>query len=242
MGKLIIANWKAAPATLEEALDLARKAVQIDTGDAKIVICPPMLYLEEISRELSGSQLILGAQDVAPGDERGQTGEETAEMLAGLGVQYVIVGHSERRWKLGEPDEIVRQKLISALNAGLAAVVCLGEKTREAGWEEFLRAQTKSALSSLSKAELNKCVIAYEPVWAISTNPGARPDEPESAAEAARIILEEASGDSRVVYGGSVNPENVKSFLSQDIFDGVLVGGASLDTDAFAKIVSVTKE
>lgn len=242
MDKLIIANWKAAPATLEEARDLARKTVHIDVGDTKIVICPPMPYLEEISSELSGSQLILGAQDIAPGSERGQTGEETGEMLSGLGVQYVIIGHSERRWKLGESDEIVKQKLISALAAGMTPVVCLGEKTREAGWEDFLRVQTKSALSSLDQTELNKCVIAYEPVWAISTNPGAQADNPESAVAAVKIILKEISVHPKILYGGSVNPENAREFLSNQVFDGVLVGGASLDADAFSKIISVAKE
>ncbi|MEK7195036.1 MAG: triose-phosphate isomerase [Patescibacteria group bacterium] len=242
MDKLVIANWKAAPATLEDARELARNLLKIKTDSVNVVICPPMPFLEEISKEISGSGIILGAQDVAPGTERGQTGEETAEMLAGLGVRYVIVGHSERRWKLGEPDEIVKQKLISALAAGLTPIVCLGEKTREGDWEDFLRAQTKSVLASLSESEINKCVLAYEPVWAISTNPGAQADTPESASAAVKIILQEISAHPKILYGGSVNPENAKTFLSSQVFNGVLVGGASLNADDFSKIVSAAKD
>ena len=242
MDKLVIANWKAAPATLEDARELARNLLKITIDSVDVVICPPMPFLEEISKELKGSEFILGAQDIAPSAERGQTGEETPEMLVGLGVHYVIVGHSERRWKLGESDEVVIQKLVSALGSGLTPVLCLGEKTREEGWEEFLRAQTKSAFTSLNESEINKCVIAYEPVWAISTNPGARPDNPESAVEAVRIILGEVSGNPKVLYGGSVNPENAKEFLSNQAFGGVLVGGASLDADAFSRIISTAKE
>ena len=242
MNKLGVANWKAAPATLEDARDLARNLLKIKTDSVGVVICPPMPFFEEISRELSGSKFILGAQDVAPGAERGQTGEETAEMLVGLGVKYIIVGHSERRWNLGESDEIVKQKLISALAVGLTPIVCLGEKTREVGWEDFLRVQTKSALASLDESEINKCVLAYEPVWAISTNPGAQADTPESASAAVKIILQEISGHPKILYGGSVNPENAKTFLSNQVFNGVLVGGASLNADDFSEIVSAAKD
>lgn len=240
MSKLVIANWKAAPATLEAARELASQVAAMKSE--AVVICPPMPFLEEVSKEISGSSIVLGAQDIAPGVERGQTGEETADMLVGLGVRYVIVGHSERRWKLGESEEIIRQKINSALAADIIPVICLGEKTRDAGWEDFLRAQTKSAIGSLGETEISACMLAYEPAWAISTNPGAQPDTAESAARAVQIILEEVSGNPKIVYGGSVTQQNAGEFLSHQAFDGVLVGGVSLDAGPFSKIVAIANE
>ena len=177
-------------------------------------------------------------------------------MLNKLGVRYAIVGHSERRWKLGESDEVVNKKLKAALRNGMIPIVCLGEKVRDENFEKFLKEQTEKTFAGLSRDELGKCMIAYEPVWAISTNSDARPDTPESAVESIRIIKEtlirnclpvgeagklEIGNLPKVLYGGSVTSKNIADFTGQKEIDGVLVGGASVNKEEFVKILSLIK-
>lgn len=231
MKKIVVANWKMRPDTLKEAESLFR-------ASSGAVVCPPFIYLEELSKIDSGA--ILGAQDISLSDESGQTGEISGEMLKQFEVRYVIVGHSDRRWKLGESDETVNKKLKLALSHGLIPIVCIGEKSRDQGFEDFLKKQVLSTFAGLLASEqAEKCLVVYEPVWAISTAPGAKPDTPESALESIRIIKQALSSDLPFLYGGSVTSANARDFLSLKEISGVLVGGASLDKEEFKKIIGI---
>ena len=235
MKKIVIANWKMNPQTLVEAKDLFR----VSTG---AIVCPPFIYLEELLKIKSA--VILGAQDIALSDEPGQTGEVSGGMLRQLGVKYVIIGHSDRRWKLGELDEIVNKKLKTALVHELIPIVCIGEKSRDSNFQSFLQNQVLATFAGLTAEQVEKCLVAYEPVWAISTTPGANPDTPESALESIRIIQSVLSSkfqvlNSKFLYGGSVTSSNVSDFLVKDKISGVLVGVASTNKEEFKKIIDI---
>ncbi len=221
-----------------------------------LIICPPFVFLDDVSKILNTSRLAgqaeLGAQDIALADSGAWTGEVSGPMLKRLGVKYVIVGHSERRWKIGESDEVVNKKLKTILVNELTPIVCIGEKERNGEFKEFLRKQIEATFAGLSVDDIGKCLIAYEPVWAISTNPGAHPDTPESALESIKIIQDSLienrlpAGEARklktenlpkVLYGGSVNEGNAKLFLSLPEIAGVLVGGASVRKEEFVGII-----
>lgn len=232
--KYIIANWKSRPDTWGEAEQILESlSYYFNSAGSKelsVVICPPLAYLEEVGKILSntslGNYVELGAQDVTAAD----------------GVRYVIIGHSDRRWKLGESDETVNQKLKTVLKNGMVPIVCIGEKSREGDYKKFLEKQVVSTFSGLSRDEMGKCLIAYEPVWAISTNSDARPDTPESALESIGIIKDILANHyslmtDRYLYGGSVTSANAKEFLSQEEINGVLVGGASLNREEFIEIL-----
>lgn len=231
-----------------------------------IVLCPPFVFLEEVGKVLKTSHLEheaeLGAQDIAVEDSSaltgfgvgsralaGNSGEVSGSMLQKLDIRYVIVGHSERRWKLGESDETVNKKLKAVLRNGMTPVVCIGEKIRDDNFKEFLREQAEKTFAGLSSDDLGKCMIAYEPVWAISTNPDARPDSPESAIESITVIGETLIENWKLktenlplfLYGGSITSKNVADFVGQKEIDGVLVGGASVNKEEFVKILSMVK-
>ena len=234
----MIANWKMNPQTLVEAENLFR-------ASSGAVVCPPFVYLEELAKIDSGA--VLGAQDIAVSDEPGQTGEVSGEMLKQLGAKYVIAGHSDRRWKLGESDETVNKKLKEVLEHELMPIVCVGEKSRDSDFKMFLQNQVSLTFSGLTKEQIEKCLIAYEPVWAISTTPGSRSDTPESAIESIKIIKEVLVenwkleiGNLSFLYGGSVISTNARDFLSLKEISGVLVGGASLDKEEFKKIIDIS--
>jgi len=214
-----------------------------ETKNVSLVFCPPLVFVEEVSRILKTSHLshqaFLGVQDIAT---------EDGPMLKELGADYVIVGHSERRWKLGESNEIVNKKIKSVLGNELIPIVCIGEKVRDQNFKDFLEEQVKATLFGLSSDEVGKCIFAYEPVWAISTSPDARPDSPESAVESISVIktyLFENFGiktSPLFLYGGSVNSRNIKNFIVQKEIDGVLVGGASIDREEFVKILFIVSK
>lgn len=254
--KFIIANWKNKPETLAQAETLMSALDeyfqgQSETKQHSLVICPPFLFLEDVARLIQQSHLAhnaeLGAQDVALEIQGAATGETTGVMLQKVDVRYVIIGHSERRWKLGESEETVNLKLKAALIQDFVPVVCIGEKLRDGSEREFLSEQIKKTFVGVSKDHIRRCLVAYEPVWAISTNLDAKPDTPESAAQSVKIIrgvLQEefqlSDADMPLfLYGGSVKAHNVKSFLEQPEFSGVLVGGASVDAEEFIKILSL---
>ncbi len=252
--KLIVANWKMAPETLGEARGIL-EAVDGFLGSLaalpsfSLVVCPPFVFIEEVAKILGIGHLaqnaFLGAQDIAPQETGALTGEVSGPMLDRLGVRYVIIGHSERRWKLGETDDVVNTKLRTALQHGFTPLVCLGERTRDGQFAEFLREQTRNTFAGLDAGEIEKCIVAYEPVWAISSNPGARPDTPESANESIHIVHEVLAGEGRSVksylYGGSVNSRNVADFISQPDIGGVLVGSASVQKEEFVKILQAVE-
>jgi triosephosphate isomerase len=253
MKRIIAANWKMLPATPGEARELlarmeeALASLEGVADRIDLIICPPFVFLEEVATMLAQGALrapaVLGAQDVAVSDAGAQTGEVGAAQLAALGVRYVIVGHSERRWKLGESDDVVNVKLKTVLAHEMVPIVCLGERTREGNWQDALRAQTEATFAGIAPSSIARCVVAYEPVWAISTNPDAKPDTPASAVQAMSLIRETLAdrfmvSQTTFLYGGSVTPVNVKDFLERSEISGVLVGGASVRPDDFVQILT----
>ncbi len=270
MKKLIVANWKMNPATLAEAQDIVAKIDEHVRGlgagaqNLDVVFCPPFVFLEDVATMLGEGMLAdvarLGAQDIAALDDSAQTGstslttsgEVSGPQLAKLVVRYVIVGHSDRRYKLGESDEIVNAKLQAALRNGLVPIVCVGERTRSTGsgqacegqWQDALKAQVVATLHGLTPGQVSQCIIAYEPVWAISTNPDAKPDTPSSAVESIVLIQQTLSSklkaqSSKFLYGGSVTPANADDFLQRPEISGELVGGAYVRAEDFCAILSV---
>lgn len=251
MKKLVIANWKMNPATPAEAGELVARTEDAlrGLGDAAVArldvaLCPPFVFLEDVAGLLRRGTLAvtLGAQDIALSDAGAQTGEVGGVQLAALGVRYVIVGHSERRWKLNEDDAVVNAKLRSVLAHDLVPVVCIGERTRASGWQGELAAQVDATFRGLRAADVARCLIAYEPVWAISTNPGATPDTPVSAVAAMGYIRERIASvweaSVACLYGGSVTAANAEEFLARPEITGVLVGGASVRPE-FADILRI---
>lgn len=243
---LIAANWKMykTPSQASEFVSAFLPLVHGHTRD-EIVVCPPFVDIAAVVAAAHGSKIHVGGQNMHWQEEGAFTGEISAGMLAASGCTYVILGHSERRQFFGETDETVNQKLHTALKHKLLPIVCVGEllAEREAGkTEEVLLRQTARGLASVAPDLARHIVIAYEPIWAIGTGKTATP---EMAAEAhliirsqvARSLGREIADAMRILYGGSVKPENAASLLGQPEIDGALVGGASLDPHSFAKIV-----
>jgi triosephosphate isomerase len=212
----------------------------------EIVICPPYTDVDAAIASTRGSNVAIGVQNVHWKADGAYTGEISAPMLLCLGVTHVIVGHSERRQYFGETDDTVNLRLKTALESGLSAICCVGEvlEEREAGLtDDVLRRQCLRAFHAISAKKAAKLVVAYEPVWAIGTGKTATP---ELAAQAHAVIRSEAgevfgaefAADLRILYGGSVKPDNVSSLMAQEEIDGALVGGASLDPKSFAAIVN----
>ncbi len=240
-------NWKmyktAAQTTafFEQFRPLVEKSDQCD-----IVICPPFVNVPAAAAAAQGSRIEVGGQDLYWAKEGAFTGEVSAPMLVAAGCQWVIIGHSERRQYFGETDETVYQKTVAALEAGLHPIVCVGERLeeREAGkTEPVILAQLRGGLGKLEAAQVERITIAYEPVWAIGTGKTATP---EMAADVHRYIRSMVArqygfgpaGKLRILYGGSVKPDNVKGLMAQNEIDGALVGGASLDANSFASLVN----
>ena len=245
--KFIISNWKMLPKTEAEAREILSRADEFLQGLAErvepsLVICPPFVFLDEVRDMLSNSHMLhdaeLGAQDIAVEDEGAMTGEVSGPQLRSSGVRYVIVGHSERRWKMGESDATANAKLKSALRNELVPIVCVGERTRDGDWQDELRSQLTTTFEGVDENLVARAIVAYEPVWAISTNPDAKPDTPDSASQSVSLIREQLPVRT-VLYGGSVNPDNAASFLGTDGIDGVLVGGASVRPDDYVSLLRV---
>jgi triosephosphate isomerase len=247
---ILAANWKLHK-TAGEALDFAYAFLPRVEGasDRDVVVAPPFTALDRIGRVLAGHGIALGAQDVSAEAEGAFTGEVSARMLADLGCRYGIVGHSERRALHAETDALVARKAAALLAAGIRPIVCVGETLaeREAGRTlEVLGNQVEGSLAQVPRERAEEVVLAYEPVWAIGTG---RTATPELAQEAhaflrARLVARFAGSAARIriQYGGSVKPDNVAELLAQPDIDGALVGGASLDPAAFARIVRFDSE
>ena len=244
--KVIAANWKMCK-TPDQAQAFFREFLPlVATHDRdEIVICPPYLDIPASLEAAKGSNVAIGAQNVHWEKEGAYTGEICSSMLLAVGVTHVIIGHSERRQYFGETDDVVNLKLKTALESGLTPIVCVGEvlEEREAGLtEDVLRRQCLRAFHAISSKKAGKLVVAYEPVWAIGTGKTATPQLAADAhalirAEAAKAFSEQFSEHLRILYGGSVKPENVKALMAESEIDGALVGGASLDPKSFAAIV-----
>jgi triosephosphate isomerase (TIM) len=222
------------------------KPLVANSNHCDIVICPTFVNLQAAVDAAGRTRIEVGGQNVFWAKEGAYTGEISAEMLQAVGCRWVLVAHSERRHYFGETDEIACKKIVAALGAGLTPVLCVGEvlAEREAGeTDEVLRTQLEGSLASLTCAQFERVVIAYEPVWAIGTG---RTATPQIAASAHRLIREEiaksygpeAARKCRILYGGSVKPDNIQALMAEEEVDGALVGGASLDPKTFATIVN----
>ncbi len=240
-------NWKMFK-TIPETEKFVQEFLPLVSGvtHCDFAIAPPFTALATAARAARGSSLGVAAQDLYWEKQGAFTGEVSAAMLVDAGCTYTIIGHSERRHVFGEPDEAVFQKTRAALGAGLIPIVCVGETLadREAGQTEaLLRRQFEGSVGGLTEPEFGRIIIAYEPVWAIGTGKTATP---EIAAEAHRYLRSLAAGRFgkssaealRILYGGSVKPDNVRGLMAQPELDGTLVGGASLDAKSFAAIVN----
>ncbi len=243
---LIAGNWKMNK-TPYQAQMLARQIDSIQLDDAvEALICVPAIDLQAVNEVMDDSQLHLGAQNMYYEDHGAFTGEISASMLRDLQVEYVILGHSERRGIFGETDEMIQKKVEAALKAGIRPILCVGEtlEEREAGkQEEKVQGQLLSALQGLSHKDLETLVIAYEPIWAIGTGKSASEEDAQEMANFIRqqvsSMLSKAAGDAvRILYGGSVKPENIKAIMAQEDIDGALVGGASLEAASFISLVN----
>jgi triosephosphate isomerase (TIM) len=240
------ANWKMYK-TPDQTREFLRDFLPLVAGHTRdeIVVCPPYIDLADAMEAVKGSSVAIGAQNVHWKEEGAFTGEISAAMLLALGVKHVIVGHSERRQYFGETDDTVNIRLKAALEAGLTPICCVGEvlEEREAGLtDDVLRRQCVRAFHAISAKKAAKMVVAYEPVWAIGTGKTATPEIAAEAhavirREATEIFGEEFSGKLRILYGGSVKPENAATLMAQEEIDGALVGGASLNAESFAAIV-----
>lgn len=242
--KTIIANWKANPASLEEAQELfaAEAGAAKKYPGVRIVICPPAIYIEELAKIDSG---VLGAQDLSFEPAGPYTGEVPVQMLKNLGVTHVLVGHSDRRYKIGESDEVINKKIRAVLKAGVTPVLLVGERNRNDDRQQILEQQLTADLAGLTTDEVSKILITYEPVWAISTQPGAEPDTPENTLGAIKIIDDFLTNTHNLapttyLYGGSVNQANVADFLKHPKISGAVIGGASLRKEEFSEILKVT--
>jgi triosephosphate isomerase (TIM) len=246
--KIIVANWKLykTPAETREFLAEFLPMISGYTSD-DIVICPPFVDIYaavEATRSVE-PKIGVGAQNVSPRHACALTGEVSAPMLRASGCTHVIIGHSERRRFFGETDDSVNAKLRASLAAGLVSIVCVGEviQEREAGlMQEVLRRQVMRGFMEISGADARAIVIAYEPVWAIGTGHTATPQLASEAhgfirSEVAKVIGDKAAHNLRILYGGSVKPENAQALMAEAEIDGALVGSASLDPKSFAAIV-----
>ena len=243
---LIAANWKMHK-THAEARVLVKELLDLvgDPGEVEVLICPPFTALDTLSQLVRGTRLQLGGQNLHWEVEGAFTGEISASMLLECGCRYVVIGHSERRQFFHDSDKNINDKLKRAFQSGLWPVLCVGEslEQREAGQaEQVVVGQLDRALQGISEAESQALVVAYEPVWAIGTGKVATPEIAESVHALIRHWLtghfsEELGNRIRLLYGGSVEPENTRDLMSQPNIDGALVGGASLKAPSFARIV-----
>jgi triosephosphate isomerase (TIM) len=243
--KLLAANWKMYK-NPTQTRDFFHNFLPLVAGHTRdeIVVCPPYIDLYVAIEAARGTNVAIGAQNLYWEKEGAFTGEISPGMLVDIGCTDVIIGHCERRQYFGETDDMVNFKLKAALEAGLTAIVCVGEvlEEREANLtEDVLRRQCLRAFHAISSKKATKLVVAYEPVWAIGTGKTATPQLAAEAhllirGEAAKAFGEEFSQTLRILYGGSVKPENAKALMAEEEIDGALVGGASLDPKSFAAI------
>ncbi len=246
---LIIANWKMNPVSPQEAQRLfeAIKQGMPNVNNAEVVICPPFVWLSNLDFGEEKSKLQLGAQDCF-WEERGAfTGEVSPLMLKNLGCQYVIVGHSETR-ALGETNEMINKKIHAALRARLKPILCIGEKEEEKEQiKEILESQLIEGLKEISPEQMNNLVIAYEPVWAISTGNFCSVDDALPVCLMIRKFLfthynQSLAETSRILYGGSVDSKNAFSYIKEARMNGLLVGNASLNANEFIKIINSVEQ
>ncbi|MGH2535682.1 MAG: triose-phosphate isomerase [Thermomicrobiales bacterium] len=238
---LIVGNWKMN-SSRDEAVALARAIAAGVSQGAEIVVCPPFPWLVPVAEAVQDSGISVGAQNCWSEPAGAFTGEVAASMLKDL-CRFVIVGHSERRQTFGETDEIVHDKATAVQAAGLTPIVCVGESldTRQTGSpDRYVRDQVRRAIGNRTGDEIGQWVVAYEPIWAIGTGVAATPDDAEQMSQTIRATIRDVAGDVadgiRILYGGSVTPDNAGELLGGANVGGALVGGASLHADSFLAI------
>lgn len=248
---IIAGNWKMNKTPSEtKAFAESFKALLPRTKWCDIVVCVPAADLNAAVRAFKDSRIAVGAQNVHFEKSGAFTGEVSADMLVDLGVRYVIVGHSERRALFGETDEIVNKKVKAALEAGLNPIICVGESLtqREMGVTmELIALQVKSALAGVSAEQVRRCVIAYEPIWAIGTGKTATSEQASEVCASIRALIRAQYGarvarSVTIQYGGSMKPSNARELLAHEDIDGGLIGGASLEAETLMEIVHAANQ
>jgi triosephosphate isomerase len=246
---VIAANWKMHHdhlAAIQAVQKLSYRLEESDYDACDVVVCPPFTSIRPLQNLIDGDRipLLLGAQNCHWEDQGAYTGEVAPPMLAKLNVAYVIVGHSERRQLFGETDEMVNKKVKAVLKHGMSPIACVGEtlEEHESGEKETrVTSQTRAAFAGVKAPDAERCVVAYEPIWAIGTGLHATPEGANATIAVIRSALRELYGTvadaMRIQYGGSVKPGNIADLMAMPEIDGALVGGASLDPDDFARIV-----
>jgi triosephosphate isomerase len=248
--KFIAGNWKmfTSGITAELLASAVVKGLGTDAG-VDVAVCPPFPYLSRVAQAVRDTPVALGAQNCYPAKEGAFTGEVSPAMLVDVGCRYVILGHSERRQKLGEGDAFINKKVHAALDAKLQVILCVGETLEERNanrTNDVLNTQLTGSLAGIDGAKLANVVIAYEPVWAIGTGVVAKPEQAQEAHAYARKRIGElcgadAAGKVIIQYGGSVKPDNAATLLRLPDVDGALVGGASLEAGPFLDIVRAAR-
>lgn len=251
--KLVVANWKMNKGLVQsqQFADAMKSFVEKNKGlNADIMICPPFTSLEAVQKRISGTPIKLGGQNMHYETMGAYTGEIAAGMLKSCGCEYVILGHSERRSYFHETDAIINKKVLKALDEGLKPLLCVGETLQEHEdhiTEAVIEEQLRACLNFVNVEHIANTVIAYEPVWAIGTGKNATPHQAESVHNFIRkrikkMYSEEASNAVKIIYGGSITPENAKELFAPQTINGGLVGGASLDEKSFIEIINSTHQ
>ena len=243
--KLIVGNWKmnGSQELIEEVFESFK--LPFERKNLEVVICPPDVLLFSMNKFFDGTGIFVGAQNVHSETKGAYTGETSASLLYECGVRWCIVGHSERREHFGETDDMISRKIENLLSHDIRPIICVGEtlEQREASkYKEVVVSQLRSVFSRVSADKINRCVIAYEPVWAIGTGKTADPDQADSMHKIIRKELafqssKEIAKEMQILYGGSVNSENAGDLISKLEIDGALVGGSSLNSNEFQKII-----
>ena len=244
----VAGNWKMntdSRSSVELVKRIASGSAQVAGQDVTVAVCPPFVYLQAVTKALSASSIAVGAQDIYFEPKGAFTGEISVSMLKDVGCLYCLCGHSERRHVLGESDELINKKVTAAIGGGLLPILCVGELLEErevSETNEVVTRQVKKGLAGLSAEKILAVTIAYEPVWAIGTGLTATPEQAQEVHDFIRKLLgqiydDELAGEIRILYGGSVKPDNAADLMSQQDIDGSLVGGASLKADDFLAII-----
>lgn len=244
----VAGNWKMnlnGQTSVELVKSIASGSVETAGQSVTVAVCPPFVYLQAVAKALSSSNIAVGAQDIYFEPEGAFTGEISTSMLKDVGCSYCLCGHSERRHVIGESDELINKKVTAAIGGGLLPILCVGEllEEREASQtDQVVTRHVKEGLAGLSAEKLQAVTIAYEPVWAIGTGLTATPDQAQEVHDFIRKLLgqmydEKVAEEIRILYGGSVKPNNAADLMKQKDIDGLLVGGASLKADDFLAII-----
>ena len=242
---IIAGNWKMNNTPAEAEMLVTELIPLVADAAAEVVVCPTFVCLETVGRLIKGTNIKLGAQNIHFEKKGAFTGEISGAMLTALGVEYVIIGHSERRQYFGETDETVNKRVLAAVNNAITPIICVGEslEQRENGvTKEVVSMQTKLALKGLTAAQVGSLVIAYEPIWAIGTGKTATAEEANETIGDIRNAVKEVYGEMaaesvRIQYGGSMNPKNASELMAKKEIDGGLIGGASLKAKDFSLVV-----